>query len=181
MEIVPSRLERLGKVARQDKHLQFNNLLHHITVALLHEAFNKLNRQAAKGIDNVNWYEYATQLKPRLIELHERIHMGKYKPQPVKRLWLPKGNGEQRPIGITALEDKIVQQSVVMVLEPIFEADFLGFSYGFRPKRNQHQALDADYMAISHKKVSWVLDARFEGFFDEEGINGLLQLFCNTG
>ena len=166
MEIVPSRLERLGKVAKEDKHLQFNNLLHHITSSLLHEAFYLLNRQATKGVDNVGWHEYAAQLEPRLIALHERIHRGKYKPKPVKRLWLPKGNGEQRPIGITALEDKIVQQAVVLVLTPIYEADFLGFSYGFRPNRNKHQALDAVYMAISHKKVSWVLDADLKGFFD---------------
>jgi RNA-directed DNA polymerase len=95
METVPSRLERLGKVAKQDKYLQFNNLLHHITPALLYDAFTKLNRQAAKGVDNVGWHEYATQLKPKLMALHERLHTGKYKPQPVKRLWLPKGNGEQ--------------------------------------------------------------------------------------
>ena len=128
VEIVPSRLERLGKVARQDKNLKFNNLLHHITPALLYEAFNKLNRKAAKGVDNVGWHDYSVQLETKLTALHERIHTGKYKPKPVKRLWLPKGNGEQRPIGITALEDKIVQQAVVMVLEPIYEADFLGFS-----------------------------------------------------
>lgn len=133
METAPSRLDRLGKVAKQDKNLKFNNLLHHITPVLLYEAFTKLNRQAAKGVDNVGWYEYATQLKPKLMELHERLDTGKYKPQPVKQLWLPKVNGEQRPIGITALEDKIVQQAAVLVLTPIYETDFVGFSYGFTP------------------------------------------------
>ncbi len=166
MENLVSGLERLGKVAKQDKHLKFNNLMHHITPALLLEAFKKLNRQAAKGVDNLSWQDYAKACEQRLTILHEQLQSGKYKPKPVKRQWLPKGNGEQRPIGITSLEDKIVQQALVRVLEPIFEADFLGFSYGFRPNRSQHQALDAVYMMVSFKKVSWVLDADLKGFFD---------------
>ena len=101
-----------------------------------------------------------------LQDLHQRIQSGRYKSKPVKRLWIPKADGEQRPIGVTAVEDKIVQQAMVYVLEPIYESDFLGFSYGFRPDRNQHQALDAVYMAISVKKVSWVLDADLKSFFD---------------
>lgn len=161
-----SGLERLGKVAKQDKHLQFNNLMHHITPALLFEAFNQLNKHAAKGVDNLGWQDYAKGCEQGLTLLHEQLQSGKYKPKPVKRQWLPKGNGEQRPIGITSLEDKIVQQALVMVLEPIYEADFLGFSYGFRPNRSQHQALDAVYMMVSFKKVSWVLDADLKGFFD---------------
>jgi RNA-directed DNA polymerase len=166
MENLVSGLERLGKVAKQDKHLQFNNLMHHITPALLLEAFKKLNRQAAKGVDNLSWQDYAKACEQRLTILHEQLQSGKYKPKPVKRQWLPKGNGEQRPIGITSLEDKIVQQALVRVLEPIYEADFLSFSYGFRPNRSQHQALDAVYMMVSFKKVSWVLDAYLKGVFD---------------
>ena len=166
MENLVSGLERLGKVAKQDTHLKFNNLMHHITPALLLEAFNKLNRHAAKGVDNLGWPDYAKECEQRLTILHGQLQSGKYKPKPVKRLWLPKGNGEQRPIGITSLEDKIVQQALVRVLEPIYEAEFLGFSYGFRPNRSQHQALDAVYMMVSFKKVSWVLDADLKGFFD---------------
>ena len=166
MDNLGSGLERLGKVAKRDKLIQFNNLMHHITPTLLFEAFNKLNKRAARGVDGEGWQDFAKDSEQRLTILHERLQSGKYKPKPVKRQWLPKGNGEQRPIGITALEDKIVQQALVQVLEPIYEADFLGFSYGFRPNRSQHQALDAVYMMVSFKKVSWVLDADLKGFFD---------------
>jgi len=117
-------------------------------------------------VDNLSWQDYAKECEQHLAILHEQLQSGKYKPKPVKRQWLPKGNGEQRPIGITSLEDKIVQQALILVLEPIYEADFLGFSYGFRPNRIQHQALDAVYMMVSFKKVSWVLDADLKGFFD---------------
>ena len=166
MDNLTSSLERLGKVAKQNKQLQFNNLMHHLTPTLLFEAFNKLNKHAAKGVDGQGWQDYAKDSEHRLRLLHERLQSGKYKPKPVKRQWLPKENGEHRPIGITSLEDKIVQQALVQVLEPIYEADFLGFSYGFRPNRSQHQALDAVYMMVSFKKVSWVLDADLKGFFD---------------
>ncbi len=166
MESLLPRLDRLGKAARKDKSLQFNNLFHHLNPVLLHKAFYKLNRKAAKGVDGLGWFEYQQNVKENLTALHQRLHNGRYKAQPVKRLWIPKSNGEKRPIGITAIEDKIVQQALVWVLEPIYESDFLGFSYGFRPGRNQHQALDAVYMAISTKKVSWVLDADLKGFFD---------------
>jgi len=176
MENLVSGLERLGKVAKNDKHLKFNNLMHHITPALLLEAFNKLNRQAARGVDNLSWQDYAKECEQRLTILHEQLQSGKYKLKPVKRQWLPKSNGEQRPIGITSLEDKIVQQALVRVLEPIYEADFLGFSYGFRPNRSQHQALDAVYIMVSFKKVSWVLDADLKGFFDNIDHACLLRL-----
>ena len=179
MDIVPSRLERLGRAAKLDKQLKFNNLLHHITPALLFEAYYKLNRKAAKGIDDLDWHEYGLSLEEKLTTLHKRIHTGQYKPLPVKRLWLPKGNGEQRPIGITALEDKLVQQAVVMVLEPIYETDFLGFSYGFRPQESQHQALDAVYIAITQKKVSWILDADLKGFFDAIDHDWLMRFLAH--
>ena len=158
--------ERLGEMAKHDKALLFNNLLHHLNLPMLYNAFNHLNKRAVKGVDNMGWYDYQRDVERRLIALHQRIQSGRYKAQPVKRIWIPKGNGENRPIGITAIEDKIVQQAVVWLLEPIYESDFLGFSYGFRPKRNQHQALDAVFMAITTKKVSWILDADLKGFFD---------------
>lgn len=164
-ELLP-RLDRLGKAAKRSKSLQFNNLMHHISPLLLQKAFYQLNKKAAKGVDNLGWHDYEKDVLTRLKGLHLRLQSGRYKAQPVKRLWIPKGNGEERPIGITAIEDKIVQQTIVWLLEPIYEEDFLGFSYGFRPKRNQHQALDAVYMAVTVKKVSWILDADLKGFFD---------------
>ena len=160
------RLDWLGKSAKLDKTLQYNNLLHHINYGLLNKAFNHLNRQAAKGVDKVSWYDYQKTLKQRLNNLHQRIASGVYKAKPVRRIWLEKSNGEKRPIGVTAIEDKIVQQSLVFVLEPIYEADFLGFSYGFRPNRNAHNALDAVHIVITQRRVGWVLDADLKGFFD---------------
>lgn len=166
VEVLLPRLDRLGEVAKRDKSLQFNNLFHHITLASLHKAFNHLNKRAAKGVDNIGWSEYQQHVKTSLAALHHKLHIGCYKAKPVKRMWIPKADGTQRPIGVTSIEDKIVQQAVVWLLEPIYESDFLGFSYGFRPKRNQHQALDAVYMATTTKKVSWILDADLKGFFD---------------
>lgn len=166
LESLLPRLERLGEAAKRSKTLQFNNLMHHISPLLLQKAFYQLNKKAVKGVDNIGWYAYEKDVLIRLKTLHQRLQSGRYKALPVKRQWIPKANGEQRPIGITAIEDKIVQQVVIWLLEPIYETDFMGFSYGFRPERNQHQALDAVYMAISSKKVSWVLDADLKGFFD---------------
>lgn len=157
---------RIHQAAKQDRTLRFDNLLHHITPQKLLDAYQKLNKRSAKGVDGVSWISYGENLPRHLYDLHKRIHTQQYKPQPVKRVWIPKANGEKRPIGITAIEDKIVQQVLVWILEAIYEADFLGFSYGFRPGRNQHQALDAVYIAITQKKVSWVLDADFRKFFD---------------
>lgn len=159
-------LERLQAKAKQDRSLRFSNLLHHITPEMLEKAYKSLNRQSARGVDRQSWKQYGKELPARIQDLHQRIHTRRYKPQPVLRLWLSKPNGEKRPIGITAVEDKVVQQAMVWVLEAIYEADFLGFSYGFRPKRNQHMALDAIYVAISQRKVSWILDADISQFFD---------------
>jgi RNA-directed DNA polymerase len=164
-ELLP-RLDRLGLAAKRDKSLQFNNLMHHISIVFLQKAFYQLNKKGAKGVDELSWYEYTKDLLARVKDLHERLQSGQYKAQPVKRLWIPKGDGQVRPIGVTAIEGKIVQQAVVWLLEPIYEEDFLGFSYGFRPQRNQHKALEAVYMAVTRKKVSWILDADLKGFFD---------------
>ena len=128
-ELLP-RLDGLGKAAKRDKTLQFNNLMHHISPLLLQKAFYHLNKRAAKGVDNLGWYDYEKDVLTQLKDLYQRLQSGRYKAKPVKRIWIPKANGKERPIGITAIEDKIVQQAVVWILEPIYEADFLGFSYG---------------------------------------------------
>ena len=131
------------EVARKEKRTQFTALLHHVTVERLRESFYALKREAAPGIDGMTWHEYETDLDARLTCLHGQVHRGTYRAQPSKRAYIPKADGRQRPLGIAALEDKIVQHAVVMVLNAIYEEDFLGFSYGFRPGRGQHDALDA--------------------------------------
>ncbi len=152
--------------ARKSKQERFTALLHHVTTDLLRESYYALKRDAAPGVDGVRWREYETGLAERLSELHSRVHRGTYRAQPSKRRMIPKANGKQRPLGIAALEDKIVQQAVVRILNEIYEEDFRGFSYGFRPGRSQHQALDALYVAMKRKKVNWVLDIDIKGFFD---------------
>lgn len=161
-----SGLARLHDIAKADRTLRFNNVLHHITPARLAQAYQDLNHKSARGVDGESWKDFGKNLSERILDLHKRVHTQQYKPQPVLRIWLPKPNGEKRPIGITAVEDKVVQRALVTILENIYEADFLGFSYGFRPSRNQHKALDAVHVAISQKKVSWVLDADISKFFD---------------
>lgn len=161
-----SGLDRVREAARRDASQRFTNLLHHITPDLLRQSYHSLERDAAAGIDAVTWEEYGEGLEERLTELHDRVHSGRYRAKPSKRVWIPKPDGRQRPIGIAALEDKIVQKALVWVLQVIYEEDFLGFSYGFRPERSQHDALDALYVAITQRKVSWVLDADIRGFFD---------------
>jgi len=159
-------LDRIREAAGKDKILRFTSLMHHITVDLLRDSFKSLNRDAAPGVDDVTWQHYGEQLAERLPDLHERVHSGRYKAMPSKRTWIPKPDGRQRPIGIAVLEDKVVQQAMVKVLNQIYEEDFLGFSYGSRPKRSQHNALDAIWVGITRRKVSWVLDADLSGFFD---------------
>lgn len=159
-------LQRVRETAKKDKKAKFTALLHHVTTELLKESFLVLKRQAAPGIDGVTWTEYGERLEERLLDLHIRIHCGSYRAQPSKRTYIPKADGKMRPLGITALEDKIVQQAVVTVLNAIYEEDFLGFSYGFRPGCSQHQALDALYVGLNSRKVNWVLDADIRGFFD---------------
>src|SRR6266481_4671259 len=163
---VSQGLAGVRKAARERKEMKFTALLHHVTVGLLRDSFYALKRKAAPGVDGVTWQEYETGLEDRLVDLHGRIHRGTYRAQPSKRAYIPKADGRQRPLGIAALEDKIVQQAVVMVLNQIYEEDFLGFSYGFRPGRSQHHALDALWVGIMRKKVNWILDADIRGFFD---------------
>ena len=158
---------RLHTKAKRNRSLRFNNLLHPITPVVLIKAYNRLNRKSARGVDGESWTSYGKHLSERIKALHKRIHTQGYNPKPVLRIWLPKLDGSRRPIGITSEEDKIVQQALVWVLETIYEADFLGFSYGFRPNRNQHQALNSAYIAITQKKVSWILDADISKFFDQ--------------
>ena len=141
-------------------------MLHHLTDALLRDSFYALKRQAAPGVDGVTWREYEAELEGRIADLHRRVHRGAYQAHPARRVYIPKADGRQRPLGIAALEDKIVQQAVVTILNQIYEVDFKGFSYGFRPGRNPHQALDALAVGIQTKRVNWVLDADIRGFFD---------------
>ncbi len=159
-------LHGVRKAARERKQERFTALLPHLTVGLLRESFYALPRQASPGIDGVTWQEYATGLEDRLIDLHHRGHRGAYRAQPSRRVYIPKADGRQRPLGIAALEDKIVQQAVVTILNQIYEVDFKGYSYGFRPGRSPHQALDALTVGIQWKRVNWVLDADIRGFFD---------------
>jgi RNA-directed DNA polymerase len=158
-------LERVGQRAKDKKEERFNNLLSHIKVPLLKEAYQRLRKDAAPGVDGVTWSEYGEMLDARLLDLQDRVHRGSYHPQPVRRVHIPKGDGCMRPLGIPSLEDKIVQQAARMLLEPIYERAFLGFSYGFRPGRSPHQALDALAVAIG-RKVDWVLDADVRAFYD---------------
>jgi group II intron reverse transcriptase/maturase len=153
-------------VARKEKRAKFTALLHHVTVELLRESYYALKRGAASGVDGVTWQQYEVGLEERMVDLHDRVHTGTYRAQPSKRVYIPKPDGRVRPLGIATLEDKIVQQAVVKVLNAIYEEDFLGFSYGFRPGRSPHNALDALQVGIMGKKVNWVLDADIRGFFD---------------
>jgi RNA-directed DNA polymerase len=161
-----SGLKRVREAAGRNSPERFTALLHHVTVDRLREAYHKLNPRAAAGVDEVTWKEYGQGLEVRLVALHERVHSGRYRAKPSKRIYLPKPDGKQRPIGIAAMEDKIVQQAIGWVLEQIYEEDFLGFSYGFRPGRSAHQALDAIWVAIMQRKVNWIVDADVRSFFD---------------
>jgi RNA-directed DNA polymerase len=160
------RLARVQEAARKDKRAKFTALLHHVTVDLLRESFHALKRGAAPGVDGVTWQQYEVGLEDRLANLHRRVHTGTYRAQPSKRAYIPKPDGRPRPLGIAALEDKIVQHAVVTVLNAIYESDFMGFSYGFRRGRSQHDALDALQVGIMGKKVNWVLDVDIRAFFD---------------
>src|SRR5499427_6299465 len=170
-----SGLSRVREAARRDKRLQFTALLHHVSVLLLQDSFYALKREAAPGVDGMTWKDYETDLDKRLEDLHSRVHLGTYRAQPSKRAYILKTDGRQRPLGIAALEDKIVQHAVVTVLNQIYEEDFQGFSYGFRPGRRQHDALDALWVGLMRKKVSWVLDADVRSFFDEVRHDWLLK------
>jgi|SRR5579875_321361 RNA-directed DNA polymerase len=161
-----SGLQRVREAARRDRRVRFTALLHHITVDLLRESFYALKRHAAPGVDGQTWQQYEVNLEERLADLHRQVHVGTYRAQPSRRTFIPKADGRMRPLGIAAVEDKIVQQAVATVLNHIYEVDFLGHSYGFRPGRSQHNALDALWAGLMVKKVNWVLDADIRGFFD---------------
>jgi RNA-directed DNA polymerase len=162
----PNALDRVHEAARKDRKRQFTALLHHVTINRLRDSYLALQRRAASGVDGVTWSEYGQDVEARLADLHASVHRGAYRAKPSRRVYIPKPDGRERPLGIAALEDKIVQRAVVGVLNAIYEVDFVGFSYGFRPGRSQHHALDALTTAISRKKVNWVLDADIRGFFD---------------
>jgi len=164
---VSSALDRVRQVAQRDKEARFTALLHHVTVHRLVLAFDDLKKDAAPGVDGVTWREYEQDLMVNLRGLHERVQSGRYRASPSRRVYIPKADGRLRPLGIATLEDKIVQRAVVEVLNAVYETDFRGFSYGFRPGRKPHDALDALAAGIYHKKVNWVLDADIRDFFGQ--------------
>jgi group II intron reverse transcriptase/maturase len=161
----PSALGRVRQVAQKDRDAKFTALLHHVDVDRLRAAYLALRPKAAPGVDGVTWHEYGQDLEDNLRDLHRRVQCGSYRARPVRRAYIPKRDGRLRPLGVAALEDKILQRAVVEVLNGIYEADFLGFSYGFRPGRSPHDALDALATGIKRKKVSWILDADIRDYF----------------
>ena len=165
----PSGLDRVRQAAKGDPKMRFTALLHHVSIDLLRSSYYNLKRRAAAGVDEVTWQEYGYGLEERLVDLHGRIHRGAYHAKPSRRVWIDKDDGRKRPLGIAALEDKVVQAAVVQVLNQIWEEDFLDFSYGFRPGRSQHDALDALYVGITSKKVNYVVDLDIRSFFDKVG------------
>jgi RNA-directed DNA polymerase len=164
---VSSGLDRVRQLARRDKDVRFTALLHHVDLSRLWAAYTAINPKAAPGVDKVTWEDYGQDLRANLEDLLERVHSGAYRAKPTRRAYIPKPDGRQRPLGIAALEDKIVQRAVVEVLNAVYEEDFLGFSYGFRPGRSQHDALDALSVGISRTKVNYVLDADVSDFFSK--------------
>jgi group II intron reverse transcriptase/maturase len=164
---VSQGLDRVRQVARQRKKEKFTALLHHVSVEALRDAYMALKRRAAPGVDGLTWQDYETDLQSNLLELHRQVQRGTYRALPVKRRFIAKQDGTLRPLGITALEDKIVQRAVATVLGAVYEADFKGFSYGFRPGRSQHDALDALSAGIMQARVNWILDADIRSFFDK--------------
>ncbi len=162
-----SALERIRQAARKDKELRFTTLWHHVyEMRRLREVFLSMKKKAAAGVDGVTWHQYNDNREENLCDLSDRLKRGAYRAKPVRRQYIPKADGRQRPLGIPALEDKIVQRATAEVLNAIYEEEFLGFSYGFRPGRGPHNALDAVTVGISRRKVSWVLDADIRGFYD---------------
>jgi RNA-directed DNA polymerase len=164
---VSSDLDRVRQLARQDKEVRFTALLHHVTVDRLREAYRAISPNAAAGVDGITWRDYGRDLEANLLDLHARAHRGAYRARPTRRVFIPKADGRLRPLGVAALEDKILQRAVVEVLNAIYEEDFLGFSYGFRPGRSPHDALDALSVGIVRKKVNYVLDADIRDFFTQ--------------
>src|ERR1700687_6447995 len=166
-EDASSALERVRQAASKDKELRFTALLHHIyNLETLRMAYFSLKKEAALGVDGETWRHYGEQLEVNLQELAERLKRGAYRAKPVRRVYIPKADGRQRPLGVTALEDKIVQRAAVEVLNAIYETAFLGFSYGVRPGRSPHRALDALYTGLTTRRVNWVLDVDIRSYFD---------------
>ena len=174
-ESVSQGLDRVRQAAKQRKKERFTALLHHVSVELLKDAYSWLKRNAAPGVDGVTWQDYAQDLEAHIVDLHARIHRGVYRALPSRRKYIAKPDGRQRPLGIAALEDKIAQRALVEVLNAIYEQDFLGFSYGFRPERGQHDALDALAAALTRMKVNWILDADVCSFFDSVSHDWLVR------
>jgi len=172
---VSQALDRIRKAAKERKKERFTALLHHVDVPMLRTAFYALRRDAAPGADGLTWQDYESDLDRRIEDLHDRVHRGAYRAQPSRRRFIPKPDGRQRPLAIAALEDKIVQRAVATVLNAIYEEDFLGFSYGFRPGGSQHDALDALVVGIGNTKVNWILDADIRSFFDMVSQEWLVQ------
>jgi RNA-directed DNA polymerase len=163
----PSALERVRLAAARDRKMRFTALLHQVyALPTLRAAYFSLKREAAAGVDGETWRHYGERLEENLRDLADRVKRGAYRAQPVRRVYIPKPDGRQRPLGVTALEDKLLQRATVEVLNAIYETDFLGFSYGFRPGRSPHHALDALYAGLLTRKVNWVLDLDIRGFFD---------------
>ena len=158
-------LARVRERAKKNRKERFAALLHHVDIELLRTSFSSLKRNAAPGADGIRWREYEQNLEANLVDLLGRVHRGAYRATPSRRKFIPKDGGRMRPLGVAALEDKIVQRAVVDVLNAIYEVDFLGFSYGFRPKRSQHDALDALAVGITRMKVNWILDIDIRAFF----------------
>jgi group II intron reverse transcriptase/maturase len=163
---VTQALERIRQIAKERKKEKSTALLHHISLELLDAEFFALKKQAAAGVDGLRWQDYEVNLKANLEALHGRVHRGTYRPQPSRRVYIPKPDGRQRPLAVAALEDKIVQKATARVLNAIYEEDFLGFSYGFRPGRGAHDAMDALVVGLESRKVNWVVDADIQSFFD---------------
>src|SRR6266704_562078 len=172
---VSQALERVRQVARQEKKDKFTTLLHHVSMEHLEQAFLELKEDAAAGVDGLRWQDYAADLERNLEDLHARVHRGAYRAQPSRRVYIPKPDGRQRPLAVAALEDKIVQRATVAVLNAIYEEDFLGFSYGFRPGRGAHDAMDALVVAIEHRRVNFILDADIRSFFDTVSQDWLIR------
>jgi group II intron reverse transcriptase/maturase len=164
---LPNAMERIRQAASRDKRLRFTTLWHHVyNIEHLRKAYFSLKRNAAPGVDGEKWQHYGKNLEENLQDLSGRLKRVAYRARPVKRAYIPKANGRQRPLGVTVLEDKIAQRSTVEAMNAVYETDFLGFSYGFRPGRSPHDALNALYAGIMTRKVSWVLDADIRGYFD---------------
>ncbi len=174
-EIMSSGLDRVRAKARQSRTERFTALLHHVTLEALQDAYSSLRRDAAPGIDGVTWNAYGTDLSLRLVDLHQRVHRGAYRPLPSRRRFIPKADGKVRPLGIAALEDKIVQRAITKILDAIYEADFVGFSYGFRPGRSQHDALDALATGLQRSRINWILDCDIRSYFDTVSHDWLIR------